>query len=222
MAYPSSPQSILVANKEFFLATPPFFRLIRFLLSNYCFDHENPYYFRWRSRNRLSYLRSKSSYDSSCQPTENSEHPLIYDDANIHFYRGAGPSSSSYLLDHHRPIVRDTSGLSQQVHTIYAAYFIFFNKKAHYFDHYLTQVHLCTSSSTGIISKKFVMAFFPPNDRGLPVTHYHLTENHFRWCVFHRKTSPCISNALAKNRLWPKLEKVSARYNKGLNKKPAV
>ena len=70
-------------------------------------------FYRWRGRNRLSYLRTKSSYDSQ---RETSEHPLIYDDANIHFYRTHG-SSNTYLIDggRSRPIVRDLSGLSQQV-----------------------------------------------------------------------------------------------------------
>ena len=81
---------------------------------------------RWRGRNHLSYLRAKSHYDS--QPGEASEHPLIYDDANIHFYRG----NNAYLLEPGNQrcpaaailpapsastsgMVRDTSGLSQQV-----------------------------------------------------------------------------------------------------------
>ena len=84
---------------------------------------------RWRGRNHLSYLRAKSHYDS--QPGEASEHPLIYDDANIHFYRG----NNAYLLEPGNRqrcpasmsaigllpqsastgMVRDTSGLSQQV-----------------------------------------------------------------------------------------------------------
>ena len=84
---------------------------------------------RWRGRNHLSYLRAKSHYDS--QPGEASEHPLIYDDANIQFYRG----NNAYLLEPGNRqrcpasmsaigllpqsastgMVRDTSGLSQQV-----------------------------------------------------------------------------------------------------------
>ena len=83
---------------------------------------------RWRGRNHLSYLRAKSHYDS--QPGEASEHPLIYDDANIHFYRG----NNAYLLEpgnRRGPaaallpasestggLVRDTSGLSQQVRSL--------------------------------------------------------------------------------------------------------
>ena len=77
----------------------------------------------------MSYLRAKSHYDS--QPGEASEHPLIYDDANIQFYRG----NNAYLLEPGNRqrcpasmsaigllpqsastgMVRDTSGLSQQV-----------------------------------------------------------------------------------------------------------
>ena len=76
--------------------------------------------YRWRGRNRLSYLRTKTSYDSH---RETSEHPLIYDDANIHFYRSnhASSSSNTYLMDR-RPIVRDLSGLSQQVRTLVLTY----------------------------------------------------------------------------------------------------
>lgn len=68
----------------------------------------------------MSYLRTKTSYDSH---RETSEHPLIYDDANIHFYRSnhASSSSNTYLMDR-RPIVRDLSGLSQQVRTLVLTY----------------------------------------------------------------------------------------------------
>ena len=85
-------------------------------------DHNNVFVsiYRWRGRNRLSYLRTKTSYDSH---RETSEHPLIYDDANIHFYRSnhASSSSNTYLMDR-RPIVRDLSGLSQQVRTLVLTY----------------------------------------------------------------------------------------------------
>ena len=80
------------------------------------------FFYRWRGRNRLSYLRTKSSYDSQ---RETSEHPLIYDDANIHFYRTHG-SSNTYLIDggRSRPIVRDLSGLSQQVIVMVNGYWV--------------------------------------------------------------------------------------------------
>ena len=86
--------------------------------------------FRWRKRNHLSYLRTKSNYEASnlasgtmaastLPPERLSEHPLIYDDANIHFYRTSG--TSTYLLDSSRgpsrsTMVRDISSLSSQVH----------------------------------------------------------------------------------------------------------
>lgn len=86
--------------------------------------------FRWRKRNHLSYLRTKSNYEASAlasgtmaastlPPERLLEHPLIYDDANIHFYRTSG--TSSYLLDSSRgpsrsTMVRDISSLSSQVH----------------------------------------------------------------------------------------------------------
>ena len=83
--------------------------------------------YRWRKRNHLSYLRTKSNYEAAVTstglaatlpPERLSEHPLIYDDANIHFYRTSG--TSTYLLDSSRgpsrsTMVRDISSLSSQV-----------------------------------------------------------------------------------------------------------
>ena len=110
-----------------------------FLLFTWCSDRPsynltkyfcNFVLFRWRKRNHLSYLRTKSNYEASnlasgtmaastLPPERLSEHPLIYDDANIHFYRTSG--TSTYLLDSSRgpsrsTMVRDISSLSSQVH----------------------------------------------------------------------------------------------------------
>jgi hypothetical protein len=75
-------------------------------------NYNNFMFFRWRGRNRLSYLhKTSSSFETN---PEHSEHPLIYDDTNIHFLRSSC-TASTHISDQRRPIVRDTSGLSQQV-----------------------------------------------------------------------------------------------------------
>ena len=104
-------------------------RYIKYLLINnkHRYFHESfDSIFRWRSRNRLGYIRKTNSFCTTASVgrggvcvgrgnildnggsifhgCENSDHPLIYDDANINFISQhcGGASSNSNPVDHRK------------------------------------------------------------------------------------------------------------------------
>lgn len=53
---------------------------------------------RWKSRSRLGYLRKTSSFTTGTGVVENSEHPLIYDDAAINYISNGAVTSANHGL----------------------------------------------------------------------------------------------------------------------------